>query len=72
MDGFVSGKLGYRLLLLIAPAPANFSLERTMNILLAGPRGFCAGVNMAIETLETAIRAARRRNSTAAARGPVR
>ena len=27
-----------------------------MNILLAGPRGFCAGVNMAIETLETAIR----------------
>ena len=56
MDGFASGKLGYLLLLLIAPAPANFSLERTMNILLAGPRGFCAGVNMAIETLETAIR----------------
>ena len=27
-----------------------------MKILLAGPRGFCAGVNMAIETLETAIR----------------
>lgn len=27
-----------------------------MNILLASPRGFCAGVNMAIETLETAIR----------------
>jgi len=27
-----------------------------MRILLAGPRGFCAGVNMAIETLETAIR----------------
>ncbi len=26
-----------------------------MKILLAGPRGFCAGVNMAIETLETAI-----------------
>ena len=56
MDGFASGKLGYLVLLLIAPAPANSSLERTMNILLAGPRGFCAGVNMAIETLETAIR----------------
>ncbi len=28
----------------------------TMKILLASPRGFCAGVNMAIETLETAIR----------------
>ena len=27
-----------------------------MNILLASPRGFCAGVNMAIDTLETAIR----------------
>ncbi len=27
-----------------------------MKILLAGPREFCAGVNMAIETLETAIR----------------
>ncbi|MFM7184757.1 MAG: 4-hydroxy-3-methylbut-2-enyl diphosphate reductase [Planctomycetota bacterium] len=27
-----------------------------MKLLLASPRGFCAGVNMAIETLETAIR----------------
>ena len=27
-----------------------------MKILLASPRGFCAGVNMAIETLETAIK----------------
>jgi 4-hydroxy-3-methylbut-2-enyl diphosphate reductase len=27
-----------------------------MKILLASPRGFCAGVNMAIETLETSIR----------------
>jgi 4-hydroxy-3-methylbut-2-enyl diphosphate reductase len=27
-----------------------------LTILLAGPRGFCAGVNMAIETLETALR----------------
>ena len=27
-----------------------------MKILLASPRGFCAGVNMAIDTLETAIR----------------
>ena len=28
-----------------------------MRIILAGPRGFCAGVNMAIESLERAIRA---------------
>lgn len=28
-----------------------------MKILLANPRGFCAGVNMAIEALETALRA---------------
>ena len=27
-----------------------------MNILLASPRGFCAGVNMAIDTLDTAIK----------------
>jgi 4-hydroxy-3-methylbut-2-enyl diphosphate reductase len=27
-----------------------------MRVILAGPRGFCAGVNMAIETLEEAIR----------------
>ena len=27
-----------------------------MKILLANPRGFCAGVNMAIDALETAIR----------------
>src|SRR5690242_8090105 len=27
-----------------------------MKILLASPRGFCAGVNMAIETLELAIK----------------
>ncbi|MEX0711687.1 MAG: 4-hydroxy-3-methylbut-2-enyl diphosphate reductase, partial [Pirellulales bacterium] len=26
-----------------------------MRILLAGPRGFCAGVNMAIEALERAV-----------------
>ncbi len=32
------------------------SAPTTMKILLASPRGFCAGVNMAIETLETAIR----------------
>jgi len=30
--------------------------ERRMKILLAGPRGFCAGVNMAIEALDRAIR----------------
>jgi 4-hydroxy-3-methylbut-2-enyl diphosphate reductase len=28
-----------------------------MKILLAGPRGFCAGVNMAIESLNLAIQA---------------
>ena len=27
-----------------------------MRIILAAPRGFCAGVNMAIESLETAVR----------------
>jgi hypothetical protein len=27
-----------------------------MKLILANPRGFCAGVNMAIDTLETAIR----------------
>ncbi|MFM8727229.1 MAG: 4-hydroxy-3-methylbut-2-enyl diphosphate reductase, partial [Planctomycetaceae bacterium] len=27
-----------------------------MKVLLANPRGFCAGVNMAIECLEEAIR----------------
>ena len=26
-----------------------------MHIILAGPRGFCAGVNMAIESLEAAL-----------------
>ncbi len=30
--------------------------RQTMNILLASPRGFCAGVNMAIESLDLAIR----------------
>ena len=28
-----------------------------MRIILAGPRGFCAGVNMAIEALQRAIEA---------------
>ena len=28
-----------------------------MNIILASPRGFCAGVNMAIESLDLAIQA---------------
>src|SRR6185295_4501782 len=31
------------------------SLGSSMKIILASPRGFCAGVNMAIETLERAI-----------------
>ena len=38
------------------PACCRPELKRPMKILLASPRGFCAGVNMAIETLETAIR----------------
>ena len=29
----------------------------TMKVLLASPRGFCAGVNMAIESLELALEA---------------
>ena len=29
----------------------------SMKVLLASPRGFCAGVNMAIESLELALRA---------------
>src|SRR6476469_3321476 len=29
--------------------------EALMKVILASPRGFCAGVNMAIETLELAI-----------------
>ena len=30
-------------------------VEQTMRVILANPRGFCAGVNMAIESLELAI-----------------
>ncbi len=37
-------------------APDVASTGHPMKILLASPRGFCAGVNMAIDTLETAIR----------------
>src|SRR6476646_4917826 len=33
----------------------NTSREHAMKILLVSPRGFCAGVNMAIEALERAI-----------------
>jgi 4-hydroxy-3-methylbut-2-en-1-yl diphosphate reductase len=36
--------------------PEGIPRPSAMKILLASPRGFCAGVNMAIETLETAIR----------------
>jgi 4-hydroxy-3-methylbut-2-en-1-yl diphosphate reductase len=39
-----------------SPVDAARPRIRPMKILLASPRGFCAGVNMAIETLETAIR----------------
>lgn len=34
---------------------AHVSRDGTMHIILANPRGFCAGVNMAIESLELAI-----------------
>src|SRR5688572_644783 len=30
--------------------------HRNMKVLLANPRGFCAGVNMAIESLELALK----------------
>jgi len=62
MDGSVHGPLGYPFGRGDAanprpPFPFQSAVEqRPMKILLAGPRGFCAGVNMAIETLETAIR----------------
>ena len=42
--------------MLLRILPTKPSHPASMKILLAGPRGFCAGVNMAIETLETAIR----------------
>lgn len=35
---------------------ADTPRDKPMNILLASPRGFCAGVNMAIESLDLAIR----------------
>ena len=38
------------------PTQHILTWNSVMKILLAGPRGFCAGVNMAIETLEMAIR----------------
>jgi 4-hydroxy-3-methylbut-2-enyl diphosphate reductase len=38
------------------PVARHSEEPAAMKILLASPRGFCAGVNMAIETLETAIR----------------
>src|ERR1700742_157042 len=41
----------------LPPFPtAHCRLGRRMRVILASPRGFCAGVNMAIETLELAIR----------------
>src|SRR5712671_811765 len=33
----------------------SFEVERPMKIILANPRGFCAGVNMAIESLERSL-----------------
>ena len=35
-----------------------------MKVLLASPRGFCAGVNMAIESLELTLRASVRRSTS--------
>lgn len=40
----------------LSPPAANAGSIRQMKIVLASPRGFCAGVNMAIETLELAIK----------------
>jgi 4-hydroxy-3-methylbut-2-enyl diphosphate reductase len=37
------------------PSTGRTDKRRSMKIILASPRGFCAGVNMAIETLELAI-----------------
>jgi 4-hydroxy-3-methylbut-2-enyl diphosphate reductase len=33
----------------------SFEVDRSMKIILANPRGFCAGVNMAIESLERSL-----------------
>lgn len=40
----------------IGRSPTCFHFEETMKILLANPRGFCAGVNMAIESLDLTLR----------------
>src|SRR6202047_860082 len=37
------------------PVRIRATKEESMKILLANPRGFCAGVNMAIESLERAL-----------------
>src|SRR5262245_23803789 len=43
--------------LLVVPIAAEFCYTRdSMKVILANPRGFCAGVNMAIECLDQAIR----------------
>jgi len=39
-----------------SPKQSGTEMESKMQILLANPRGFCAGVNMAIECLDEAIR----------------
>ena len=48
--------------------PSATEAAPAMKIILANPRGFCAGVNMAIESLETAARAASARRSTSTTR----
>lgn len=41
------------------PVPENkrLKLEELMKVILANPRGFCAGVNMAVDSLELALQA---------------
>src|SRR5690606_8133720 len=38
-----------------APVPAPAGIDRRMEVLLANPRGFCAGVDRAIEIVKRAI-----------------
>ena len=52
---FVSIRTRTRLVLLADRDTMTTTEEHDMKIILANPRGFCAGVNMAIESLEKAL-----------------
>src|SRR3954452_937104 len=41
----------------LKPPAADRLLSITMKIILANPRGFCAGVNMAIDTVDEVLKA---------------